>query len=122
VRRAFANGTFVQAEYTGLDVEAAAVAQLSKYVLDLAPHAFVAAASVTLPGALRVAPRLEVKHRTRPGVTQDYALFDLRVGRRLTRDVELFVEGTNLFDATYQEVAGVAMPGASWSVSLAIGR
>jgi outer membrane cobalamin receptor len=122
VRRAFANGAFVQAEYTGLDVEAASVAQLSKYVLDLAPHSFVAAASLTLPGALRVAPRLELKHRTRPGVTQDYALFDVRVGRRLTTEVELFVEGTNLLDATYQEVAGVAMPGASWSVSLAFGR
>ena len=122
VRRSLANGAFVQAEYTGIDVAAASVAQLSKYVLDLAPHSVAAAASVLLPGAVRVVPRLEVKHRTRPGMTQDYALFDVRVGRRLSTGVELFVEGTNLFDATYQEIAGVAMPGASWSVSLAFGR
>jgi iron complex outermembrane receptor protein len=121
-RRTFANGAFVQGEYTYLDTDAAAVAQLSKYVLDVAPHSFAAAAAVMLPGAVRVAPRVEIKHRTRPGVTQDYALFDVRVGRRLTRDIALFVEGTNLFDATYQEVTGVAMPGAAWSVSLTIGR
>jgi hypothetical protein len=28
------------------------------------------------------------------------------------------VEGTNLFDVEYQEVAGVAMPGAKWAVTL----
>jgi len=30
------------------------------------------------------------------------------------------VEGTNLFDVSYQEIAGVAMPGAKWAVSLGI--
>jgi hypothetical protein len=30
------------------------------------------------------------------------------------------VDGTNLFDVTYQEIAGVAMPGAAFSISLAI--
>jgi iron complex outermembrane receptor protein len=121
VRRAFAGGAFVQADYTGLDLDASAVDQLSKYVLEYAPRAFTAAASVPLPWKLRVAPRLEYKRRTRPGVSQDYVLLDTRVGRTFGRQYALFVEGTNLFDARYQEVAGVVMPGAAMTVSLSIG-
>jgi outer membrane receptor protein involved in Fe transport len=97
------------------------VDQLSKYVLDYAPRAFTAAASVTLPWRVRVAPRLEYKRRTRPGVTQNYLLLDTRIGRRFGGQYELFVEGTNLFDVRYQEIAGVAMPGAAMTVSLAVG-
>ena len=47
-------------------------------------------------------------------------LVDARIGRRFGARYELFVEGTNLLDANYQEIAGVAMPGAAMSVSLAI--
>jgi iron complex outermembrane receptor protein len=121
VRRSFASGAFIQADYTGLDLDASAVDQLSKYVLDYAPRAFTAAASVTLPWRVRVAPRLEYKRRTRPGVTQNYLLLDTRIGRRFGGQYELFVEGTNLFDVRYQEIAGVAMPGAAMTVSLAVG-
>jgi hypothetical protein len=32
------------------------------------------------------------------------------------------VDGTNLLDAEYQEVAGVAMPGAAVMVQLTVGR
>ena len=99
-------------------MEAAAVTQLSKYVLDYAPHSFVAAASIALPAALRVAPRLEYKQRTRSTGTSDYAVLDLRVSRQFgLYDIRL--EGTNLGDATYQEVLGVAMPGRGASISLA---
>jgi hypothetical protein len=34
---------------------------------------------------------------------------------------ELLVDGANLLDAEYQEISGVAMPGATVSVSLAVG-
>ena len=51
VRKTFASGPFVLAEYTALDVDAAAVNQLSKYVLDYAPHSFVAAAVDSAAGA-----------------------------------------------------------------------
>ena len=56
IRKTFASGPMVLAEYTALDVDAAAVTQLSKYVLDYAPHSFVAAA---VPSAARCdsAPR-----------------------------------------------------------------
>jgi iron complex outermembrane receptor protein len=129
VSRALARGGFVQVGYTGLDLDASAVDQLSKYVLDFAPHSFVASASVPLPARLQLAPRLEVRERRRPypvatGGTalgdRDYALFDLRLARRIGEHYEIAVEGTNLFDVSYEEVAGVAMPGAKWAVQLGV--
>jgi outer membrane cobalamin receptor len=129
VSRSLARGGFVQVGYTGLDLDASAVDQLSKYVLDYAPHSLTAAASIPLPARLQLAPRLEVRERRRPyplaagGVAvgdRDYALFDLRVSRRFGAHYELAVEGTNLFDASYQEIAGVAMPGAKWAVQLGV--
>ncbi|HEY5617932.1 MAG TPA: TonB-dependent receptor [Vicinamibacterales bacterium] len=118
-RKAFGNGSFVQAGYTGLDVQAAAVTQLSKYVLDYAPHAVAVSASVAVPGSVQLAPRLEFKHRTRSTGTTDYALLDVRVSRRF-RMYEVRLEGSNLGDATYQEIVGVAMPGRAVNVSLVV--
>jgi outer membrane cobalamin receptor len=120
-RKTFTSGAFVLASYTGLDLDAAAVDQLSKYVLDYAPHSLTAAAFVPLPGRFSAAPRLEYRRRSRSTGTSDYVLLDVRVGRRLSRQLDLFVEGTNLLDANYQEIAGVDMPGATLSVSLAVG-
>ena len=118
-RKTFANGAFVQGSYTGLDLDAEAVNQLSKYVLDYAPRSFAAAASIPLPARFHAAPRLEYRRRSRSSGVTDYVLLDARVGRRLSRFLDLFVEGTNLFDVSYQEVAGVRMPGAAMTVSLA---
>lgn len=122
VRKAFPGGGFVQAHYSALDVDAAGVTQLSKYVLDYAPRSFTAAALVLLPARLHVAPRLEYRRRARPSGTVDYVLLDARVGRRLSRGLELFVDGTNIFDVTYEEIAGVRMPGAAMAVGLRVGR
>ena len=121
VRKTFAGGSMVLAEYTALEIDAAAVNQLSKYVLDYAPHSFVAAATIPLPGRFSAAPRIEYRHRSRSTGTFDYVLLDARVSRRVGQRMELFVEGHNLFDEIYQEIAGVAMPGATLAVSLAIG-
>ena len=117
-RKALQNGAFVQAGYTSLDLRAAAVTQLSKYVLDYAPHSFAAAAGIPLPGAVQLAPRLEYKHRTRSTGVSDYAVFDLRVSKGFGA-YQVRVDGTNLFDASYQEVLNVQMPGAAVTVSLA---
>ena len=119
-RKTFVDGVFVQAHYTGLDLEAEAVTQLSKYVLDYAPHSFTAAASIPLPARFHAAPRIEYRRRSRSSGVTDYVLLDARVGRRLSRFFDLFVEGTNLFDVSYQEVAGVRMPGAAMTVSLGL--
>lgn len=121
VRKTFSGTAFLQADYTVLDLDAAAVTQLSKYVLDYAPRSLTAAASIPLPGRVRLAPRVEYRRRSRSSGTTDYVVLDARVGRRFGGSYELFVEGTNLFDASYQEIAGVDTPGAAMTVSLAVG-
>ena len=120
-RRSFANGALAFASYTGLVVDADSVTVLSKYVLDYAPRSLAAAAVVPMPGGVRLAPRVEYRRRSRSSGRQDYMLLDARVSRALGRAFELRVEGTNLFDVTYEEIAGVRMPGAAMSVSLAVG-
>jgi len=120
LRRTFAGGAFAFVEYTALDIDAAAVTQLSKYVLDYAPRSLAAAASIPLPDRFNVAPRLEYRRRSRSTGTFDYVLLDMRVSRSIGRGVDLFIDGANLFDRSYQEVAGVDMPGATMSVSVAI--
>jgi outer membrane receptor protein involved in Fe transport len=102
-------------------VRADAVTQLSKYVLDYAPHTLTGAASFPLPAELRVAPRVEYRRRTRSTGLSDYVVVDLRVSRRFGI-YELRADGTNLFDVTYQEVLGVAMPGRAFTLSLAVRR
>lgn len=120
-RKSFAGGAFLQASYTGLVVDAAAVTQLSKYVLDYSPRSLAAAGLLPLPGGVRVAPRAEFRRRSRAAGQQDYVLLDARVSRSLGRGLDLRIEGANLFDVSYQEIGGVLMPGATMSVSLAVG-
>jgi iron complex outermembrane receptor protein len=126
VRRMLAGGAFIQGGYTSLDLNADTISDLcgaptclSKYVLEYAPHAFSATAFVPLPGGIHVAPRLEYKHRQRNAATTDDAILDVRVSRRFGR-YNLQVEGTNLANVAYQEVAGVAMPGRAATVTLGV--
>jgi iron complex outermembrane receptor protein len=121
LKRTLPGGAFAQAGYTFLDVTAAAVTQLSKYVLDYAPHGLVVAGSVPLLARVQFAPRVEYRHRTRSTGKSEYVLLDLRLSRSVGR-YDIRVEGTNLGDASYQEVAGVAMPGRAVSIALAVGR
>lgn len=119
-RRLLTHGAFVQGGYTGLRVRTSEVAQLSKYVQDVTPHAFVAAGSVALPAGLRAAPRFEFKKR-RSGVTdRDATLLDLRVSRRIAR-WDFRVDMTNLFNDRYQEVLGVDLPGRALTASAVFG-
>ena len=122
VRRNFSNGAFVMGQYTALDVNAPSVDQLSKYALDYARHSIAAAGSFPLGAGFRVAPRVEYRHRYRQSGGEEYVLFDLRAAKRFGSMVEIRVDGTNLFDRTYHEIAGVAMPGAAVTVSAAIGK
>ena len=120
IQKTLRPGVFVLAQYTAISVDAATVDQLSKYVLDYAPQSFTAAVALPLPAGFRVAPRVEYRQRSRTTGTSDYVVLDTRLGRRINRNIDLYVDGTNLFDVTYQEIAGVAMPGAAVAVSLAI--
>lgn len=120
VQKTFARGAFVSAQFTGVDLDAAAVTQLSKYVLDYAPRSFTASGLLPLPGELSVAPRIEYRRRSRPAGTSDYVLLDMRISKRIGQVADLFVEGSNLLDRQYQEIAGVAMPGATAAVGLVL--
>ena len=119
-RKLLPSGALLQVQYTGIDTRAASVDQLSKYVLDAAPHAFAAAAVMIAPGDLRLAPRIEYKRRTRTAGTVDYVVLDLRVSRRLGR-YQIMAEGTNLLNQSYQEVVGVVAAPRAVTVSLAFG-
>ena len=125
-RKTLAGGAMLQVGYTGIDLDASTVSSLcgaptclSKYVLEYAPQSFNAAALVPLPGGLRLAPRLAYKHRRRNSATTDYALVDLRLSRAFGR-YDVRAEATNLGDTSYQEIAGVAMPGRAATITLAI--
>ncbi len=122
VRKNFSTGAFFLAQFTALDLDALEVNQLSKYALDYAPRSFVAAGSLPLPGLFRVSPRVEYRRRSRSPNPEDYVLIDARVSRRFGPLFELMVDGTNLLDEAYHEIAGVPMPGAAMTVSIAIGR
>jgi iron complex outermembrane receptor protein len=120
VQKTFARGAFLNLQFTGVDLDAAAVTQLSKYVLDYAPRSFTAGGLLPLPGAFSVAPRIEYRRRSRPAGTSDYVLFDMRISKRIGPLADLFVDGSNLFDRQYQEIAGVAMPGATAAIGLVL--
>lgn len=98
---------FIRVHYAGLHLDAPTLSLLSKYVLEYARHQ--SGGSLTLPVGAGVRFALNVDHRHRRD-GQAYDLVTARVSRSFGR-VELAVDGTNLLDATYHEVAGVAMPG-----------
>ena len=122
VRRQFSDGAFVLAQFTALDLDAPEVTQMSKYALDYAPRSLVAAVSLAIGGGVRVAPRVEYRRRSRTPNPEEYVLLDARVSRRFGSLFELMVDGTNLLDEAYHEIAGVPMPGAAFMVSIGIGK
>ncbi len=79
----------------------------SRYVLEYARHQAGVSVAVPLGAGFRGA--LNIDHRLRRD-GQSYQLVSARVGRPFGR-VELSIEGSNLGNEQYQEVAGVAMPG-----------
>jgi iron complex outermembrane receptor protein len=99
VRRTFSNGAFDLAHYTGLAVDAPEIAQMSKYLLDVAPRSFTAAGSFPLPASFRAAPRVEYRRRARAAGESEYVLLDTRVARRFGSRLEIAVDATNLLDA-----------------------
>ena len=117
---------FLRAEFTGLDVSAPAVTQLSKYVLDYAPQSFVAAAVLPRFGRVRVAPRLEYRDRRRPRAQPDGTVASarrttccsMRASAGACRRSSSCSWTAQLFDVEYQEIAGVAMPGAKLAVDV----
>jgi iron complex outermembrane receptor protein len=94
-------------QYAWTRVETEPLAGLSKYVADYARHGW--SGDVAVPIGQRATTSLRVEHR-RPVLRDAYTLVDLRAQRRWGR-VTVFGEASNLFDARYQEITAVDMPG-----------
>lgn len=106
----------VRAHYTALDLDAPRAQLLSKYVLEYARQSAGLAVAVPAGWQTHLALTLDARDRVDG---QQYVL----VGGRLTRPlgrVAVFIEAANLLDETYREIAGVPMPGRTWSVGLRI--
>lgn len=113
--RRFGRG-LARVSYTALDVSAPSLALLSKYVLDYTRHGVAAFGAVDFGSGVHGS--LRVDHRRRSD-GQRYSLADARLTARVGR-LQLFIEGTNLLDEEYQEVAGVAMPGRAGVVGVTL--
>lgn len=102
--------------YSLLDVDAPALNVLSKYVLEYARHQSGGSISVPLGEGFRMAVNVDHRHRLDG---QSYQLVSTRISRQMRR-VELFVDGSNLLNESYREVAGVAMPGRWISAGVSV--
>jgi iron complex outermembrane receptor protein len=108
VRRMVADTGILDLQYTYLDTDANALTGLlSKYVLEFAAHNLVLSGSIRAPLALDVGPRIAW---TRRNDGRSYATVAVRASRPFGR-VIVVVDAANLFDRSYQEIVGVAMPG-----------
>jgi outer membrane cobalamin receptor len=108
LRRRFGTHGDVSVQYTRQHLESDALDLLSKYALDYATQSF-AASGVARAAGWTVGPRLSFTHRVDG---REYWVFDARLGRRIG-GWEVYVDGLNLLDTTYEEIRGVAMPGRS---------
>jgi iron complex outermembrane receptor protein len=93
--------------YAGLTVDAPELTLQSKYLLEYARHQSGGSLTVPVVAGVRVAVSVDHRHRVDG---QSYQLVTARVSRAWRR-LDVFVDGTNLLDETYHEIAGVAMPG-----------
>jgi vitamin B12 transporter len=93
--------------YALLTIDAPDLNMLSKYVLEYARHQ--GGGSISLPVGYGIRAAVNVDHRHRVD-GQSYNLVSARISRPVFR-AEIFVDGTNFFNATYHEIVGVAMPG-----------
>jgi iron complex outermembrane receptor protein len=106
----------VRAYYSLIDIDAPALDVLSKYVLEYARHQGGGSISTPIGAGFRVAMNLDHRHRLDG---QSYQLVSARLSRQLA-DVDLFVDGTNLLNENYREIAGVPMPGRWVTVGIGL--
>ncbi len=110
------NGAWLRAYVAGLKVGAPSLDLLSKYVLEYVRRQTGVSVAVPVAGGVRAA--VNVDHRLRFD-GQSYALVSAHVTRAVGR-TEVYVDGTNLLDEHYREIAGVDMPGRWLTVGVTI--
>lgn len=102
------DGGLARVAYTRLDVDAPTLGLLSKYVLEYARDSFATSVAVPLGRTgLTVSGNADMRRRLDG---QKYTLLGARIAHG-SRHATIFVDGSNLLDRQYHEVAGVAMPG-----------
>jgi iron complex outermembrane receptor protein len=111
VTRRFRSG-LARAYVAALDVDAPSLALQSKYVLEYVTRSIGASVTTPIGGQFRLSVNVDHRHRYDG---QSYALVGAKVSRGFGR-CEIYVDGTNLLNESYHEVAGVAMPGR-WIVA-----
>ena len=109
---------FTRVEYTWLRSEAPHLAILSKYISDYAPRSLAASGAIRISGATWLGLRADCRQKID---ARSYCAVDARASRAFGR-FELFVEGTNLFDVSYQEIRGVDMPPRWLAAGVRVGR
>lgn len=109
-------GSLARVYYSLLDVDAPALTVLSKYVLEYARHQGGASISTPLGHGFRAAVNVDHRHRLDG---QSYQLVSARVSRQMRR-IQIFMDGTNLLNETYHEVAGVDMPGRWMTAGISV--
>ena len=110
------SGALLRLHYAGLKIDAPALTQLSKYVLEYARHQSGGSLSVPLPQRIRVALNVDHRHRVDG---QEYDLVGLRISRAFNR-ADVYLDGSNLLGEEYHEIVGVAMPGRWVTVGVSI--
>jgi iron complex outermembrane receptor protein len=86
-------------------------ASLSKYVLNHLQHQFVLGFRNLLPFGFTQTWNLNYKERVK---AKGWFILDSKISKKISQgksDCEIFFEGTNITNANYTEVSGVAMPG-----------
>jgi iron complex outermembrane receptor protein len=107
---------YIRAHYAGLRVDAPRLTMLSKYVLEYARHTAGLSTTAPIGGGVRMAVNADYRSRVDG---QQYWLVGGRLSRSIRR-LEAFVEGSNLLNESYREVAGVLMPGRWISAGVAV--
>jgi outer membrane cobalamin receptor len=101
-------GTLIRAYHSSQLVDPTKINILSKYVLEYSRKSAGISASAIVTGIGQLAVNFDHRHRYGG---QDYWLVAARASRSLTSRVRAFVEGTNLTNTVYYEIAGVDLPG-----------
>jgi iron complex outermembrane receptor protein len=110
------SSALIRGTYAALSLDAPALNLKSKYVLEYATHQAGLSVALPLGGGLRAAANAD--HRRRLD-GQVYTLLGARVSRAWQR-ATFFVDGSNLLDEAYHEIAGVTMPGRWLSLGVTV--
>ncbi|MCM8765246.1 MAG: TonB-dependent receptor [Candidatus Omnitrophica bacterium] len=104
--------------YTYIESDRKAEVSLSKYILDHLQHQFVLGFRNLLPLGFTQVWNLNYKERAEGS---GWFVLDSRIVKRISEkkfNYEIFLEGTNLSNANYQEVSGVSLPGRWLSLGI----